>query len=343
MRTAFVISQLRRLGLASDPAVPLLHILLGPLTCAAFMLASLPAWPQAGEGAASDPSGPQSRAAGGLPTLPLPTLSGRQLWQDVAYHAGWRVQRHVWTGHYRLLDPDGWRHAWGGAIEVREQFEAVRGDPTISPSSDHLVVLVHGWGRTQGMFSDMKEALIAEGYDVLSLAYPSTRLSTVEHAAALTTLISDLRGVREVSFVTHSLGGIVLRKMLATRQGPESAARLHRAVLIAAPNQGARLAEELQNFDPFHWVGGPVAAELTPERLAALPAPSLPFITIAGARGTADGWNPLIPGDDDGVVALAETRLEGAEAHHVVPALHTFIVDHPRTIAITHAYLAQTR
>jgi pimeloyl-ACP methyl ester carboxylesterase len=343
MRTAVVISQLDRLGLASNPVVPPLRILLGSLTCAAFMLASLPAWPQAGGGAASDPSGPRSRTAEELPTLPLPTLGGRQLWQDVAYHAGWRVQRHVWTGHQRLLDPDGWRRAWGGASQVRKQFEAVREDPAISPSSDHLVVLVHGWGRTQGMFAEMEEALVAEGYDVLRLAYPSTRLAIAEHAAALTTLISDLQGVREVSFVTHSLGGIVLRKMLATRPGPESAARLHRAVLIAAPNQGAQLAEELQGFDPFHWIGGPVAAELTPERLAALPAPSLPFITIAGARNTAEGWNPLIPGDDDGVVALAETRLKGAEAHHVVSALHTFIVDHPKTIAITRAYLAQPR
>lgn len=341
MRTAFVESQVSRLRLARKSVVSPSQILLNALVFTVFMLASLPAWPQAGGGAASDPSSPEPRAAEGLPSLPLPTLGGLQLWQDIAYHAGWRVQRHVWTGHHRLLDPDGWRHAWGGASYVREQFEAVREDPTISPSSDHLVVLVHGLGRTQGMFDDMKPALIEDGYDVLNLAYPSTRLSIAEHATALATLISDLKDVRAVSFVTHSLGGIVLRKMLVARPGPESTLRLHRAVLIAAPNQGAQIAAELQGFDPFHWIAGPVAAELTPEGLADLPAPSLPFITIAGARGTADGWNPLIAGDDDGVVALAETRLEGAEAHHIVRELHTFIADHPKTIAITRAYLAK--
>ena len=61
---------------------------------------------------------------------------------------------------------------------------------------------------------------------------------------------------------------------------------------------------------------------------------------VAGARGTAEGWNPLIPGDDDGVVGLDEARLPGALAFHVVPEIHTFIVNHPQAIAATLEFLS---
>jgi hypothetical protein len=340
MKSIFAACQVKRLRSAAGPAVPPVHVVLGLLVVTVFMLAGLPAWTHAGAGAASGPGGSSPRTAGTLPNLPLSTLGGRQVWQDVAYHAGWRVQRHVWTGHHRLLDPDGWRRAWGGFSQVRRRFDALREDPAVSPRSDRLVILLHGWGRTQGMFAGMETALAEEGYDVLSLAYPSTRLSTARHAAALEALIADLKGVREVSFVTHSLGGIVLRRALAAKPDFENAVRLRRAVLIAAPNQGAQLAEKLQGFAPFHWVGGPVAAELPPQALVDLPAPSTPFITIAGARNKAEGWNPLLAGDDDGIVTPAETRLDGAQGHYLVPAPHTFIADHPRTIEITRRFLA---
>ncbi len=39
-----------------------------------------------------------------LPNLPLPTMGGKQFWSDVRWRSGWRVQRHIWTGHHRLLD-----------------------------------------------------------------------------------------------------------------------------------------------------------------------------------------------------------------------------------------------
>ncbi len=275
-----------------------------------------------------------------LSAPPFPTLGGLQLWQDRAYYAGWRVQRHVWTGHYRLLDPDNLRRSWGEETEVLGKFEKIKADPAIKPRGEHLVILLHGWGRTAGMFGDMRDALERAGYDVHAFTYPSTRASLADHAAALEHLIGNLQGTERVSFVTHSLGGIVLRKMLAGDPAFPNEVELHRAVLIAAPNQGAAIAEALVEFSPFHWIGGPVARDLTDKDLRKLPPPSIPFLVIAGALGDGEGWNPLIEGDDDGVVALAETYLEGAEGHLQVEEIHTFIANHPNSISATLNFLS---
>ena len=274
-----------------------------------------------------------------LPNLALPTLGGRQLWQDTSYHGGWRLQRHVWSGHARLLDPDGWRQAWGSPEAVRQVFEARRRDPAITMKSDRMVMLLHGWGRSHGMWGEMKSALEAAGYEVLTISYPSTRGSLAEHGAALRGLLADLRGIRQVSFVTHSLGGIVLRQFLADPAPLENGIELGRAVLVAAPNDGAALGEMLHGFAPYRWVGGPVADALLPGGLDALPAPRIPFITVAGTRRGDGGWNPLLEGPNDGVVREAEVKLAGAQAHHRVEEIHTFIVNHPKTIGLALDFL----
>ena len=53
---------------------------------------------------------------------------------------------------------------------------------------------------------------------------------------------------------------------------------------------------------------------------------------LAGGTGTSTGRNPLIPGDDDGVVAVDSTRLPGAAGFLLVDASHTFIMRDDRVI-----------
>ena len=72
------------------------------------------------------------------PNLALPTLGGTQLWTDVAWDAGWKVQRHVWTEHARLLDPDGVRRAWGDerACRARLAMRHAESAPRANPAAD---------------------------------------------------------------------------------------------------------------------------------------------------------------------------------------------------------------
>ncbi len=275
----------------------------------------------------------------------LPTLGGRQLWADRYYHAGWRIQRHVWTRHHRLLDPQDRRRAWGSFAETRAAFEAFRSQQAVRANRPHLVVLLHGMGRTRHMFPALEAALTAEGYEVAALAYPSTRQDLAAHAADLDALLSGLEGVERVSFVTHSLGGIVLRRYLADRDAaaPGGQPALHRAVLVAAPNHGAALARMLEEVPAYRLLAGPAGGEITPAMLESLPVPAIPFALVAGVSGDGEGYNPLLPGEDDLVVGLEEALLPGAARVLEVREIHTFIADNPATIALVRDFLGGSR
>ena len=269
-----------------------------------------------------------------------PTLGGRQLWTDRAYQAGWRVQCHVWTGHCRLLDPKDRRRAWGDFDAVMADFSERRGTGQIRANRPHLVVLLHGLGRTRHMFTDLAKTLEAGGYEVADLAYPSTRRSLSEQADQLAALLGRLEGVERVSFVTHSLGGMVLRRLLAEERAYQKTIAPGRAVLIAPPSQGARLADLLRYVPAYRALSGPAGQEITTGAAALLPPPRIPFGIIAGVRGDGAGYNPLLPGEDDGVVSLAEARLAGAADFLTVEELHTFIANHPETLRAVPGFLA---
>ena len=267
-----------------------------------------------------------------LPNLAVPTLGGSQLWADLAIDGGWRVQRHVWTGHARLLDEDNVRRAWGSKAAclaaLLDHARAVEGQ------GRPVVVVLHGLWRTRRSMSPLAASFRGAGYEVIDVTYPSARASIEEHAAQVAGLLNRLKGSdRQVSFVTHSLGALVTRQLLA-REGDawRERHRVHRAVFIAPPSQGARLAEIGRKIPLIPWIYGEPMGQIAGGFTRDLPGPGVPFATIAGGCGDGEGWNPLIPGDDDGVVAVAETRLPGAAGELVVRRLHTTIMKDPAAI-----------
>ncbi|GAB5540531.1 MAG: alpha/beta hydrolase [Sandaracinaceae bacterium] len=262
--------------------------------------------------------------------MAVPTLGGAQLWADRRWRAGWRVQQNVLTGHHRLLDPSDRRHAFGSLEECASRLSALPTGPA------RLVVLLHGLGRTRRSLRGMADALEAAGHAVALLDYPSTRRPIEDHVAQVVDLVSHLEGVSELSFVTHSLGGVVARGVLA-QLPPRVAAR--RLVMLAPPSTGASLARILhgQLGLLFGAVMGPAGAQLAEG--PPVPAPRVPFLVVAGGTG-AGGHNPLLEGDDDGIVTVEETKLAGMAEHVVVDAIHTFVMDHPEARAAALRFLS---
>jgi pimeloyl-ACP methyl ester carboxylesterase len=271
--------------------------------------------------------------------LPFPTFGGKQIWADHFVCAGWRIQRNHYTGHHRLLDPNNFRRAWGNYAHCHDFFDRYRKRKAIQPRNGHLIILVHGLGRSADAFREMEDALRGEGYETASINYPSTRQSVTEHANSLENIVSSLDQIESISFVTHSMGALVVRELLS-RDGPwRDRINVQRIVMIAPPNQGSRLAARLSGLPAYRWLTGQSGQNLSPDTAARLPVPEAEFGIIAGGRGNDLGFNPLLPGDDDGFVSVEETRLDGARDFMLVRTTHGLMDDHPQTIDATISFL----
>jgi len=273
------------------------------------------------------------------PNIKTHTLGGVQFWGDVAYFRGWHIQRNVFSGHHRLLDV---RHAWGTREECDAKLQQIRNEEKLAPMSGTAVILLHGLGRSDKSVSRLKQHFEKAGYYTIAMNYPSLRASVQENGDYLHQVIQSLEGIDTVHLIGFSMGGIVTRQCLAEHEEP----RLGRVVFIGTPNQGAELATLLKDWWAFKTFVGPAGQELAtaPHGLAPkLPAPTCEFGIIAGCRGADGGYNPLIPGDDDGTVSLESTRLPGACDFMTVRAIHPTLLHTPSVFVAAQYFLEHGR
>src|SRR5690606_8820940 len=277
----------------------------------------------------------EDRHGTGYLNLPFATLGGKQVWADRFVCCGWRVQENALTGHSRLLDPNDRRLAWGSFEACRVAFERQRLTETIRPKSRKLVVVLHGLFRSRHGFANLTKSLEMAGYHVETVSYPSTRGSLREHADRITEILASFDGFDSVSFVTHSLGGLLIREILARGAPWQERLKPERLVMLAPPNRGSVVAESMKDWLPFRAIVGEVAHDLTPDGVRDLPAPPCEFGVIAGGTGAENGLNPFLPGDNDGTVLVANTKLPGMKDFLRVKALHSFIMENERVIEAT--------
>lgn len=183
------------------------------------------------------------------------------------------------------------------------------------------VVLLHGALRSPLGMAPTARFLARHGFNPRTFGYRTRRATLAGHAERLEQEIRAWLGddVQPVlGILTHSMGGLVARALLARPSLQEFALR-QRLVMLAPPNQGAVLAERNRHRRPFRWLYGHAVDELQPQRVAELPVPpaSCETLILVGGTGDGRGYNPMIVGDDDGVVASAETALPGLEPEFV--------------------------
>lgn len=183
--------------------------------------------------------------------------------------------------------------------------------PRVWEPPAETVVVLHGLARDAASMGALETALAGAGYATFNFDYPSTRSEPEELVTRLRAAVeSCCTEAPRVNFVTHSLGGLIVRAYLA--ETPP--ANLGRVVMLAPPNHGSEIVDLLGGLWPFSRLFGPTAVQLGtspgsfPNRL---PQPNYEVGIIAGDRPL----NPLgamaIPGSDDGGVSLEGAKLDG--------------------------------
>ena len=274
----------------------------------------------------------------------VPTLAGPTTWSDEFYQCGYRIQKSHVTGHHRVLNGADFRVFWGTYDECMNELNLrLQIEPKV-PEREHLVLCLHGIFRSKRSMHPMQNHLRDCGFEGAAINYPSTLRSIEEHAQQIARLLSRNKQYSRVSFVCHSMGGLVVRALLADRSATwRKSITPSRLVMIATPNQGAFLADELSKTWAFRAIAGPAGKQLTAEWVANLPTPDIEFGVIAGGKGDGKGFNPILKGDDDLTVSVESTLLDGYSDFLRVPAIHTFIIRKPAVLAATGKFITSGR
>lgn len=207
---------------------------------------------------------------------------------------------------------------------VATPLAAAPADESEPESAREAVVLLHGLYRSERAMRPLAERLAREGFEVHNLGYPSTEASPDELEARIAAQIEACcAAAPRLHFVTHSLGGILLRGLLAQREP----ANLGRVVMLAPPNHGSEWVDWLGNS--FGFALGPTGRELgtAPDSLPnRLPNADYPLGVIAGTKSLNPFGAWFLPGANDGTVSVKSTWLDGMSDFVEVPSSHSFIL-----------------
>jgi pimeloyl-ACP methyl ester carboxylesterase len=202
------------------------------------------------------------------------------------------------------------------------------------------VVYVHGlW--MPGDESLLLRHRLAQEFDLTlhSFRYSAAYSTMSTITARLEDFVRELPG-SEVHFVGHSLGGLVIHRFLERFPAQPPG----RAVFLGTPCVASRAAEQASRFTPVaHLMGQSVAEELLQPRERRW--------THAQALGIVAGTQPLGVGqllakfneDNDGTIAVSETRMPGMSAHIVLPVSHLGMLMSARVARETGTFLTEGR
>lgn len=191
--------------------------------------------------------------------------------------------------------------------------------------SRELVVLLHGIWRTSRCMKKLEQALIAKGYEVLNVDYPSR-----EHDLGVLTdhiwndIKDNVTAAPKVHWAGFSMGGLLIRLILAKH----TVKHMGRVVMMGTPNHGSELADALQPYWVYKKLYGPAGQQLTTrqEDIAShFKAVDYELGIIAGTLSIFPYAWFMLPGPNDSMVSVESTHLEGEKDHITLNVSHSFM------------------
>lgn len=199
-------------------------------------------------------------------------------------------------------------------------------------SQAETVILLHGLLRSDRSMHKLEKALRKHGYSVRNISYGSTRKNIEALATeAIGPALEKCPAGHRVHFVTHSMGGILVRQYLRHHDIDN----LGRVVMLGPPNKGSEVVDKMRDFPGFYFIHGAAGLELgtgatsVPNRLGQA---DFDLGIIAGTRSVDFIMSRMIPGTNDGRVSVENTKLEGMRDHLEMEVTHTFMMRNRKVI-----------
>lgn len=279
--------------------------------------------------------------AGQTMAFPLFTFGGMFYWVDRHSYAGWRIQESIWLRRCRLLDPFNVRRA-SGSFELCYDMMLyfLRAWEVPQPPTEAAVV-IHGLFQRPAGYEAMIRGL-KKNFEPIFFSYPMLRFDLMKSARALNAVLDRRRDVSRFHFVAVGYGGLILRQAVA--MNPPWLKKTGRTVFIAVPNQGCGLAEKYHEKWWYSRLLGQAGDAVLPKTVSLLPPVNGDFAVISGGRDDGKGYFSKINGDNDGILSVAETKLNGAkEDYLVMDSSHFSLHRNERVISMTDSFLATGR
>ncbi len=208
-------------------------------------------------------------------------------------------------------------------------------------AASECVVLLHGLARTSSSMNEMAGRLTEEGYYVVNIDYPSRKqeISLLSEIAVGNGLSRcHEKNHNPVNFVTHSLGGILVRRYYKNHF-PKN---IKRVVMLGPPNNGSEVVDEIKDFPGYKLLNGPAGMQLgtrkndVPKSLGPV---NFDLGVIAGTQSINLILSTFLPNPDDGKVSVESTKVAGMCSFVALPVSHPFLMTNDQVISETINFL----
>lgn len=189
------------------------------------------------------------------------------------------------------------------------------------------IIFIHGLGRSSRSFRKMQKYFKNLGYAIVNVDYSSMghNIEEISELIVKPQLINaSIAAFKRVHFVTHSMGGIILRVILG--KYIQEFKNLGNVVQLAPPNQGSKRA------DRAGWIAKMVYSEVLKD-------------LETGPRGICHKLPPVnfylgvIASNIDGKVKPEEAWIDGMTDSFMVRRFHTFIMKAPEVMEAIHNFI----
>lgn len=180
-----------------------------------------------------------------------------------------------------------------------------------SITASHKVYLIHGYGGIANKFKKIESALEIKGYSCEIFEYQSISEDIDTIAKHLFKKIK-VDNSDTVSFVTHSMGALIVRSLYQYIDSKSHFPLINRFVMIAPPNQGLLLADFCSQYSILRKICGPNISNLTTNPISGAsryPIPTCQVGLINGISEYKNGYNIFIDGNNDGVIPVDKSKL----------------------------------